>query len=410
MLDDMLLYCIFAVLTIIPFSRCDFCPTRSAVLLSQPLYYWSFNEEFPPYANSGSVAGFSLPDQVGVENVSSPLSFGGCCSEEKGERALRYNDNAVAFTFNPFTMPNSDFSVGFWLLIEDRSGPHWVLLYRNDKGDGHVRIGFAPMNDGNLMLKLSSVKMGLNGIEQRDIYRQWRYIVVTYAVANGRAKYYLDGVLIGTDNFANNFVFEPNGTLVIGSPLIGNVDEVCIFDRVLNETEILAHFTRSPCPTRSPTISPSSSPTPSPSSAPTLSPSFLTIAPSTSQSSSGSSVSPADSDLVSSSSFSFVIIIPLTVILAVMLIVVFLFVCFMLVFLRRRGKKIRGQGSNVKRRGEGGSEHSPRRARRSRKLVRSSKSSNRAETQEFGKKEDEENFISMTVVYGDVSDLPALEN
>lgn len=195
---------------------------------------WHFDE------NSGNTLADAAAGHNGeISNPSWVAGIRGSSLNFNGSTSMVRVPNAG---FNP---TGSEISFSFWFRL-GAVGDDGCFIFQNVKYivsmDAQGRVGFAVYTP--LWKSLNS------GYGSRVLDTDWHHVVTTYDGSN--MKIYLDGVRRTT--LANTGNLQTTGSDVfIGkqnsiNPFKGQIDEMLVYDRALNQTEILQIFGASPDP------------------------------------------------------------------------------------------------------------------------------------------------------------------
>jgi hypothetical protein len=213
----------------------------ATVMDAGPLAYWRLGEALGPSAIDASGNGLH------GSYLSVGLAAPGVASD--GDSAAVFGSPAdsrvVRAPFDAF--PADAITVEMWLRSSDATTNGTMLSYasaasandfliynykdlRIDRGPAIVNTGLA-LNDG-----------------------QWHHLVVSWEGAGGALTIYVDGVVAFSEVFAVGEALTPGGALVLGQEqdcvdgcfeadqrFIGELDEVIVFDRVLDPAEVALH-------------------------------------------------------------------------------------------------------------------------------------------------------------------------
>lgn len=230
----------------------------SAILTDQPTGYWRFNE----------TSGSTLGDVSGHNNnafyqsdASSfaiaqpgflPSSTNHATSFNGGSVFGPYNLNSAAMSqdnspaLNPFAYADS-FTIEGW--VRDRS-PEPTGDFDPNNGSrfffgNNFGFGLTELNEPHFV-SFSRKDYILNSVHVSQ--DQWHQMAVTF---NGTdAVFYLDGENVGTKNVGHSLPGAAQSETQFGigrrttaqSPWLGDIDELSIFDKVLNDDQIRLHY------------------------------------------------------------------------------------------------------------------------------------------------------------------------
>lgn len=197
--------------------------------------YWSLDE------STGT--GAYLLDQSGNNNHATPTGTSFAEGIANGARSFPGNTIVDYVSKSSFTQfPTTSITTSFWVKTSDTNG------------DGMISYASSAHNNDWLIFNSSNISIyrGTNvttGVSVND--NNWHHIVVTWQSSSGEAKLYKDGTLAYSGTLATGTSITADGTLMlaqeqdsVGGGLAasqsfgGTIDEVLIFNTVLNETEV----------------------------------------------------------------------------------------------------------------------------------------------------------------------------
>lgn len=160
-------------------------------------------------------------------------------------KAYYFNGNGSTYIKIPQISWNSigygDFSISVWAKPED-FGNHRMIL--NDNTTDNFQLNFNA-GGGTIQMYLNHDYSNYNSNNYNFIPSEWYFITVTRN--NGIKKYYINGQEYGS--FNQNTSIAISSYLEIGGrsngsqhPFIGSIDELKIYRRALNTTEITSNY------------------------------------------------------------------------------------------------------------------------------------------------------------------------
>ncbi|MGB1012939.1 MAG: LamG-like jellyroll fold domain-containing protein [Nannocystaceae bacterium] len=221
----------------------------AAVMADGPVGYWRLDEIDPmdPVVDS-SGGGFSGIYEDGVV-------LGQPAVTEAGDTAARFGDTSTSHVdIDGFdAMPSTALTVEF------------IINAGNSKG---TPISYASMEDANefLIRDAQSLKVQITGDDSLDTGinvadNNWHHVAITWTSDTGELKGYLDGnELYVNDGFHTGYSIVPGGNMLFGQDqdsygggfsdeqkLVGILDEVVVFDKVLTAEQIQNHVANTLC-------------------------------------------------------------------------------------------------------------------------------------------------------------------
>lgn len=181
--------------------------------------------------NSFGQTPFTTPDNLGAGNC---LNFDGV------------NDYTITNPVSNF--PSTSFTISFWMNSNDVAGDGFPISYATTGNDNAISIWFTAAGTATLWVN-SFQFVTTPTISIRD--GNWHHVAVTWTNAGGAINMYTDGNLFYSGTLNNGGVIPGGGSFVMGQDqdlvgggfqtyqaYLGKMDEVCIWNRVLSQTEI----------------------------------------------------------------------------------------------------------------------------------------------------------------------------
>lgn len=233
-------------LLIVAFSAgADTCPQGIVA-------YWRMEQKAPPFYDA-----VNLSDQNNADCTDRcPTSIAGGVVGG-AVRFLAAGATGLEVKGNPDLISSGvgDFTIALWARLDGPSGGPQVLIGRG-RGGFFWRISISPrltasfmMGDGVHSLVLESVKRVSTVVS--PLGARWHHIVVTRNGDSGVTRLYMDGLEQGrvgksipgafTSNVAP-LVLGWSGDVANAQRFDGSLDEVAIFNRVLEPTQIRSHY------------------------------------------------------------------------------------------------------------------------------------------------------------------------
>jgi len=128
--------------------------------------------------------------------------------------------------------------------IVDRGNSYWFLILNTGK------LAFLRFNENDLQTGYG--KFSIFSTTATIPTGEWTHVAITYSVLGGNAvKLYINGLLSAAGSFTNGPIDSSVSALTIGNRMglhyfDGSIDEVKIYSRVLNASEILSHYGQVP--------------------------------------------------------------------------------------------------------------------------------------------------------------------
>ena len=185
--------------------------------------------------NNGTVNGATLTqDRFGVENSAYSLNVPG---------------DFITIADNP-NLFSDEITISWWYKLLEVPGGAWVVIGWVDGGHRYQQFF-----SGGQLSYLNGYNVAQPGMYFNPIYglndlNVWKNVVVTYkklSVSTSTTSIYIDGELKQTDNHTLAMDYAPGPDFFIGKNHNGNffkgyLDDFRIFNRILNDTEILALY------------------------------------------------------------------------------------------------------------------------------------------------------------------------
>ncbi|MEZ4429243.1 MAG: LamG-like jellyroll fold domain-containing protein [Nannocystaceae bacterium] len=224
-------------------SDCTNCGTAT-IFASQPISYWRLGE---PVGMTIAVDQMATKDGAHFELE---LELPGVASD--GDTAARFGNTNLA-RVNVATypaMPDAEVSIEFWVDAPDTPGVAETAFSYAVASQNNELMVFNLANI-NLYIGGASAPTGVNVLDD-----SWHHVVVTWTSAGGNAFVYVDGVEVyQLLNFQSGYLIKNGGHIALGHEqdgvnagydpaqrLIGDLDEVALYDRALGPDEVLAHY------------------------------------------------------------------------------------------------------------------------------------------------------------------------
>jgi hypothetical protein len=208
----------------------------SRVLADQPLAYWRL-EDAP-----GST---TLHDEVGEHDLvvirPNELTFG--VAGVAGSRAIKTTGEAELQAIDLVHLgDNAPFTIEAWVrptFTGDRYGLVWE---KNEFRENEIREGvFLWINPGREMACACEVWDGTKIITAAGcpVTLPKDRFVHFVAVGDGALRLYIDGELF----YGGQHLFpDPSNRLTFGDSMVGDFDELAVYDKALTEAQVKAHF------------------------------------------------------------------------------------------------------------------------------------------------------------------------
>ena len=163
-----------------------------------------------------------------------------------------YTQNSFNFNFNSYfnlatkTQNFTDFSLSFWIL--SRGGSNKTIFANDSLTVANGGGILANIQDSAYRVRYFDDSTGYTNLSDTLIGSVWNHIVITYQSSTNELKGYTNNVLFTTLNptittFTNNsHSFDKIGYSVGSNYTGANLDEISVFDSVLNPTQISQIF------------------------------------------------------------------------------------------------------------------------------------------------------------------------
>ncbi len=221
---------------------------------SNPVLYWRLDEASKAASQAVIDSGGLGQDGIyggSVLDVRDTV-FGSGGAARFGDPA----DGEDAAKLQPLSFPSTAFTIEFWLRADDFTHDQIGILsyaYTDNYNELYVRAH----SDGQLDVQINYTGSTLTDVlDSADILdNEWHYIALTWESDTGDFNAYLDGEHVSQNIFKKNGVIHAGGALVLGQEqdsvggkfassqrLVGDLDEVAIYDKVLDADTIRSHF------------------------------------------------------------------------------------------------------------------------------------------------------------------------
>lgn len=195
--------------------------------------YWPFNNNALDESGNGNdgvnTGAEIVPDRFG--NDSMAYYFDG--SDNITVSSNNFPDNLnQEYTFSVWFNPDSSVWTGGWRTI--------IFLGQNSPDVG-TSIDYQHLAVGQYRLTHQTYANMLDSTKNGEIFNKWNHVVATYD--GSTRKLYLNGELFGYDSYSSLNISDM--TLRIGrreDSFLGSLDDIRIYNKCLNETEITALF------------------------------------------------------------------------------------------------------------------------------------------------------------------------
>ena len=213
-------------------------------------------QNVPAYVPSNGLVGWwpfngNANDESGNGNDGTPV--GATLSTDRYsalDSAYFFDGNSEINCGSNNSLNINEFTFSYWVFLSDISLLYQTILAKYDKSDyGSFATGIAENKAEVWLTKDSTSFVRLLSNETLEI-NHWYNIIVTHSVTLG-TNIYLNGVLSNSDNTAFNLLQAPFDNFRIGSqgpfyPVAiqnGKIDDIGVWNRVLNQQEINTLFT-----------------------------------------------------------------------------------------------------------------------------------------------------------------------
>jgi hypothetical protein len=220
---------IFGLATITMAQVPSYVPTNGLV------GYWPFNgnaNDESGNGNNGTVNGATLTsDRFG--NANSSYSFDGI-------------DDFIEIP-NSSSISNPNLTIGFW--INTNSVVFQQVLYKvsfntAQNEEYSIPLNLNNQNEINLDLKNNSCSPGIGWVSFNNsaVLSNWKHVIFTHD--GSITRFFLDGILINSQNANFNIANCPGGSLILGiawdlqNAFNGALDDIGIWNRALTQQEI----------------------------------------------------------------------------------------------------------------------------------------------------------------------------
>ena len=227
-----------------------------AVLASDPLLYWRLGD---PDTSAGqtalnsATAGSGLGIAADGTYTGAVASVGGALYDDADPSAKFGTTTAGGgtgdtVTLNPFAQfPGTDHSVEFW--VRTTGGGDGIVSYARPGADNEMLI-FEP---NNIAPHINGQRVD-SGVDIND--GRWHHVVTTWRNSDGQLEVYQDGLRqFVTTGIKTGVTLQGGGALVLAQEqdavggnfdnnqkLVGDLDEVALYGRVLSADEIARHY------------------------------------------------------------------------------------------------------------------------------------------------------------------------
>jgi hypothetical protein len=170
------------------------------------------------------------------------------------------NENS-AFYFNgvnnyiklPELNLTQSFSISLWIK-QEKSSSEWASIFTKWNHNGKRSISIGINKNTKLGFAISDSRNQTNSNFHSfntdvSILNNWTHLVFVYCHINGTRQVYIDKKLINSRKDTPINIFESNATTYIGTAHLGTegffkgtIDDVCIYNRALNDKEIQALY------------------------------------------------------------------------------------------------------------------------------------------------------------------------
>lgn len=230
-------------LTCVP---CD----SSVVLADAPVGYWRLSETDIMDAaidSSGGMAHGMYKDGVVLNQPA---------ITQAGDTAVRLGDSGTSHVAIPgfVNMPSTEITVEFIIkAAEDVESTPFSYATQNSDNEFLIR------DARNLTIQITGDEGVQTGIDVAD--NNWHHVAISWSSATGEIRGYLDGYqLHQSDGFRAEYSLVAGGTIVLGQEqdiqgggfddfqrMVGIIDEVAVFDKVLTDEQIQSHVANTLC-------------------------------------------------------------------------------------------------------------------------------------------------------------------
>ena len=206
----------------------------------------------PSSLNNGLVAYYKLDDNAqdsSGNNKNGVISGGVTSTSGKFEQAYHF-DGTGYIDIGNIDFSNQEFTISSWIKTTDpgqyNNYREWISkVGSRETGTFEFNI-HAPNNANGVNFMGWTNGQGISGMENRNVNVRdgnWHYVVGTYK--RGSQSLYVDGVLSSTNNYAGDLPITAQTVQIGGTDWhyyhhrwVGDIDEIRIYNRVLNATEV----------------------------------------------------------------------------------------------------------------------------------------------------------------------------
>ena len=222
------------------------CGYGCVVLADAPLVYLPFDDDVGPQARD--VSGNDRHGQYPVGGVTKGIEC-----HMPGSKAVRFSGKGAQAIkmpagFADFTGSDAKFSIELWMKADDLSGLPFVLDHQtfSPRGGWLVRA-----QDGRIGLEVwVNEEVGTLESEEPLTVGQWHHVVLAYDTTDRVAHVWVDTKLltreIGTGGslpvIQSWSIGKQNCSPCETSSYTGVLDEVALYDRVLDEATVIRHY------------------------------------------------------------------------------------------------------------------------------------------------------------------------
>jgi hypothetical protein len=178
---------------------------------------------------------FDLSSNAISANISVNSNLSSVQTDGKFGKSLYFENNPIKYNLDDFDI-SSGFAFDFWIYINSSSTSADLFnLYSSSTGDNIV-IKSDEFSE-NLDYEIYSGSTLYDSVTIPNVLPKSEWVNVALVASDGELSVYSNGVNIYTDTFIDPELSFKD-VLEIGSGLYGSVDEVRLFDRSLNQTEV----------------------------------------------------------------------------------------------------------------------------------------------------------------------------
>ena len=222
------------------------CGYPCIVLADEPLVYLSFDDDVGPQARD--LSGNERHGQYPVGGVTKGID-----GHMPGSKAVRFSGKGAQAIkmpagFADFTGTDAKFSIELWMKADDLSGLPFVLDHQtfSPRGGWLVRA-----QQGRIGLEVWVDEQGAT-LESEDplTVGQWHHVVLAYDTTDRLAHVWVDTKLLTREIGAGGSlpviqswsIGKQNCSPCETSSYVGVLDEVALYDRVLDEATVIRHY------------------------------------------------------------------------------------------------------------------------------------------------------------------------